>query len=54
MKLGTTSIIGLEKHANQIRGSPYFADISTFTPKTVNFVENNVHDFKREKLCTYY
>ena len=58
MKLGTVqiyaSIIGLKKHANQAWGSLYFADVKTFPPKTTEFLENNVHDFKSEKLCIYY
>ena len=58
MKLGTVqiyaSIIGLKKHVNQARGSLYFADVNTFPSKTADFLENNVHDFKSEKLCTHY
>ena len=58
MKLDTVqiyaSIIGLKKHANQAWGSLYFAVVNTFPPKSVDFLENNVHDFKSEKLCTYH
>ena len=54
MKLGTVqiyaSIIGLKKHANQAWGSLYFAGVNTFPPKTTEFLENNVHEFKSEKL----
>ena len=58
MKLGTVqiyaSIIGLKKHVNQARGSLYFADVNTFPSKTADFQENNVLDFKSEKLCINY
>ena len=58
MKLGTVqiyaSIIVLKKHGNQAWGSLYFADVNTIPPKTADFLENNVHDFKSEELCTHY